>query len=106
MYEQLDPLLQVLIDQSLWARLEREAECRSVSVSTLAREAIDERYPRSTAQRRTALDAVLRAPVMEVPSAGVLRREVSSGWRLHDGDSISDVDAPTLLMHRAMVRPA
>jgi len=30
----------------------------------------------------------------------------SSGWRLHDGKSISDVNAPTLLVHRAMVRPA
>jgi hypothetical protein len=71
----LDRRLQVLIDQGLWARLEREAERRSVSVSTLVREAIDDRYPGSTAERRTALDAVLRAPLMEVPSPGVLRRE-------------------------------
>jgi predicted DNA-binding ribbon-helix-helix protein len=71
----LDRRLQVLIDQGLWARLEREAERRSVSVSTLVREAIDDRYPGSTAERRAALDAVLRAPLMEVPSRGVLRRE-------------------------------
>lgn len=71
----LDRRLQVLIDQSLWARLEREAERRSVSVSTLVREAIDDRYPGSTAERRAALDAVLQAPLMEVPSPDVLRRE-------------------------------
>jgi ribbon-helix-helix CopG family protein len=71
----LDRRLQVLIDQSLWARLEHEAERRSVSVSTLVREAIDDRYPGSTAERRAALGAVLRAPLMEVPSPGVLRRE-------------------------------
>jgi hypothetical protein len=71
----LDRRLQVLIDQSLWSRLEREAERRSVSVSTLVREAIDERYPGSTAERRAALKAVLRAPLMEVPSPDELRRE-------------------------------
>jgi hypothetical protein len=71
----LDRRLQVLIDHSLWARLEREAGRRSVSVSTLVREAIDDRYPGSTAKRRAALDAVLRAPLMEVPSPRVLRRE-------------------------------
>ena len=71
----LDRRLQVLIDQSLWTRLEREAERRSVSVSTLVREAIDERYPGSTAERRAALKAVLRAPLMEVPAPDELRRE-------------------------------
>jgi len=30
----------------------------------------------------------------------------SSGRRLHDGKSVSDVDAPPLLVYRAMVRPA
>jgi predicted DNA-binding ribbon-helix-helix protein len=71
----LDRRLQVLIDQSLWTRLEREAERRSVSVSTLVREAIDERYPGSTAERRAALKAVLRAPLMEVPAPDELRGE-------------------------------
>jgi predicted DNA-binding ribbon-helix-helix protein len=71
----LDRRLQVLIDQGLWARLEREAERRSVSVSTLVREAIDERYPGSTAERRAALEAVLRAHPMAVPPPDALRRE-------------------------------
>src|ERR1019366_2719861 len=31
---------------------------------------------------------------------------LSSGWRLHYGNSVSAVDAPTLLVHCAMVRPA
>ena len=34
------------------------------------------------------------------------RGSPSSGWRLHYGDSVSDVDAPPLLVHRAVVRPA
>jgi predicted DNA-binding ribbon-helix-helix protein len=71
----LDRRLQVLIDQRLWSRLEREAERRSVSVSTLVREAIDERYPGSTAERRAALDAVLRARPMEIPPPEALHRE-------------------------------
>jgi hypothetical protein len=71
----LDRRLQVLIDKGLWTRLEREAERRSVSVSTLVREAIDERYPGSTAERRAAIDAILHAPSMEVPRPDALRRE-------------------------------
>jgi hypothetical protein len=30
----------------------------------------------------------------------------SSGWRLHDGTSVSDMDAPPLLVHRAVAPPA
>jgi hypothetical protein len=30
----------------------------------------------------------------------------SSGWRVYDGNSVSDVNAPTLFVYRAMVRPA
>ena len=71
----LDRRLQVLIDQALWERLEREAERRTVSVSTLVREAIDERYPGSTKERRAALEAVLHAAQMEVPAPEALRRE-------------------------------
>jgi hypothetical protein len=39
------------------------------------REAIDERYPGSTAERRAAIDAILHAPSMEVPRPDALRRE-------------------------------
>ena len=41
----LDRRLQILIDEERWSRLEDEASRRQVSVSTLVREAIDERYP-------------------------------------------------------------
>ena len=71
----LDRRLQVLIDHALWERLEREAERRTVSVSTLVREAIDERYPGSTEERRAALEAVLDAAPMDVPTPETLRRE-------------------------------
>jgi hypothetical protein len=71
----LDRRLQVLIDQALWERLEREAERRTVSVSTLVREAIDERYPGSTEERRAALQAVLSAPTMKLPTPEALRHE-------------------------------
>ena len=42
------------------------------------------------------------------PDAQVIRKatDLVSGWRFHHGNSVSDVDAPTLLVHRAVVRPA
>ncbi len=72
----LDRRLQVLIDQELWERLEREAERRRVSVSLLVREAVDERYPGSDAERRSAMARVLRAAPMDVPSPEELKREL------------------------------
>lgn len=72
----LDRRLQVLIDDERWARLEQEAERRSVSVSVLVREAIDERYPSDTPRRRAALRAALDAEPMEVPPPHELRREI------------------------------
>ncbi len=71
----LDRRLQVRIDHALWERLEGEAERRAVSVSTLVREAIDERYPARTEERRAALAAVLNADSMAVPTPVALRRE-------------------------------
>jgi hypothetical protein len=72
----LDRRLQVLIDQDRWARLEYEAERRNVSVSTLVREAIDERFPSRSDERRAALRAVLEADPMAVPGPDDLRREL------------------------------
>jgi predicted DNA-binding ribbon-helix-helix protein len=72
----LDRRLQVLVDEGLWDRLEREARRRRVSVSILVREAIDERYPGGNAERRGALEAVLRAEPMDVPQPEGLRREL------------------------------
>jgi hypothetical protein len=72
----LDRRLQVLIDEDRWARLEREAERRKVSVSSVVREAIDERYPHDAERRRVALQAVLDAEPMAVPDPDELRREL------------------------------
>jgi Ribbon-helix-helix protein, copG family len=71
----LDRRLHVRIDHALWERLAREAARRTVSVSVLVREAIDERYPGSTEKRRAALAAVINAPPMAVPTPAALRRE-------------------------------
>jgi hypothetical protein len=72
----LDRRLQVLIDDDRWARLEHEAERRRVSVSTVVREAIDERYPGDADARRAALQAILDAPPMDVPDPDELHREL------------------------------
>jgi hypothetical protein len=72
----LDRRLQVLIDDDRWTRLEQEAERRKVSVSTIVREAIDERYPHHAERRRAALQAILDAEPMEVPDPDGLRREL------------------------------
>jgi hypothetical protein len=72
----LDRRLQVLIDEERWARLEAEARRRNVAVSTLVREAIDERYPGRDEERRAALRALLAAEAMPVPEVDDLRREL------------------------------
>lgn len=72
----LNRRLQVLIDESHWTRLEREATRRGVSVGMLVREAIDDRFPGDAEERRAALEAVLAADPMEVPSPEDLRDEL------------------------------
>ena len=72
----LDRRLQVLIDEGRWARLEDEASRRKVSVSTLVREAIDERYPGRDQERRAALRALLDAEPMPAADVDDLRREL------------------------------
>jgi len=72
----LDRRLQVLIDAERWDRLASEAERRKVSVAMVVREAIDDRYPAGAERRRKALEAVLRAEPMEVPSPVKLRQEL------------------------------
>jgi len=66
----------VLIDEERWSRLEDEASRRKVSVSTLIREAIDERYPGRDQERRAALCALLDAEPMPAPDVDDLRREL------------------------------
>jgi hypothetical protein len=72
----LNRRLQVLIDDERWARLEREADRRGVPVALLVREAIDERFPAHAEARRAALQAVLDAAPMPVPSPEALRAEL------------------------------
>ncbi len=72
----LDRRLQVLIDDSRWSRLEREAGRRGVPVAVLVREAIDERFPGDEGERRAALQAVLAADSMDVPGPEGLREEL------------------------------
>jgi len=74
----LDRRLQVLIDQDRWTRLEQESERRGVPVAVLVREAIDERYPGRTEQRRAALQAILDAEPMSVPGPEELRAELEA----------------------------
>lgn len=74
----LDRRLQVLIDEDRWARLEREAGRRGVSVAVLVREAIDERFPGDAETRRAALQAVLDAAPMDVPDPDGLRAELEA----------------------------
>lgn len=74
----LDRRLQVLIDGERWARIEHEAARRHVSVSTVVREAIDERYPSNAELRRSAVEAFLEADLMDVPPPHELRREIDA----------------------------
>jgi hypothetical protein len=72
----LDRRLQVLIDDSRWSRLEREAGRRGVPVAVLVREAIDERFPGDVDERQAALQAVLATELMDVPDPERLREEL------------------------------
>jgi hypothetical protein len=74
----LDRRLQVLIDQDRWTRLEQESERRGVPIAVLVREAIDERYPGRTDQRRAALQAILDARPMPVPEPDELHGELEA----------------------------
>jgi hypothetical protein len=72
----LDRRLQVLIDEERWERLADEARRRRVSVATVVREAIDDRYPGNPAERRAAVEAILGAAGMTVPDPRQLRNEL------------------------------
>ncbi|MEA2588222.1 MAG: hypothetical protein QOH66_1149 [Actinomycetota bacterium] len=71
-----DRRLEVLIDEQQWARLQDEANRRKVSVSTLVREALDERYLRPNQEREAGLNALLEAEPMQVPDVEDLRRDL------------------------------
>ncbi|MGI9034356.1 MAG: antitoxin [Acidimicrobiales bacterium] len=74
----LDRRLQVLIDKDRWDLLQLEAESRRVSVSTLVREAIDQRFQVDAERRRAAFQSLLDAEPMEVPDdPRDLKREIA-----------------------------
>ncbi|MGH7692676.1 MAG: antitoxin [Candidatus Dormibacteria bacterium] len=75
--------LQVLIDDSRWSRLEREAGRRGVSIGMLVREALDERFPGDADERRAALQSVLAAVPMDVPDPDGLRAELEETRSRH-----------------------
>ncbi len=70
--------VQVLLDDSRFLKVSREAERRGVSVAAVVRDAID-RLPDESEQRRAAIAAVLAAAPMPVPADPVdLRRELDA----------------------------
>ena len=69
--------LQVLIDEQRWARLQNEAHRRKVSVGTVVREAIDERYPPEAERRAAAIQAVLDADPIPVSDIAELKKELN-----------------------------
>ena len=68
--------LQVLIEESQWARLENLAEARGVSVASLVRGAIETALPGGSQERAAAARAVLDGAAMDVPDPQELRQEL------------------------------
>jgi hypothetical protein len=50
--------------------------------------------------------AARRDDLVELPGCDQEFADRSSGRRLHDGSAISNVDAPTLFVHSAVMTPA
>jgi hypothetical protein len=72
----LERRVQILLDDSRFSKVAREAQRRGISVAAVIREAID-RLPVETEQRRAAIAAILVAPPMSVPAdVADLRREL------------------------------
>jgi len=72
----LDHRVQVLLDDERYRKVAREAKRRRVSFAAVIREALD-RLPTDADVRRTAIDAILAAEPMTVPTdPAELRREL------------------------------
>lgn len=72
----LDHRVQILLDDERYRKVAREAKRRRVSIATVIREALD-RLPADAEVRRTAIDAILDAEEMTVPTdPAELRREL------------------------------
>lgn len=63
----LDHRVQILLDESRYRKAALEAKRRGVSIAAVIREALD-RLPDDAEVRRTAVDAILDAEAMTVPT--------------------------------------
>ena len=68
--------MQLLLEPEQYERLAERAEAEGRSIGALIREAIDFAWIAPDAQRQAAVDLILRAEPMEVPSPEDLRREL------------------------------
>lgn len=68
--------LQLLLDESQFERLAHRASVEGRSVGSLVREAIDLAWAEPDVQRRAAIDEILSAEPMEVPSVQDLKAEL------------------------------
>lgn len=77
--------LQILLDEERYQKIAGEADRRGVSIAAVIREAID-RLPPAVDRRRAAIDAILAAELMPVPTdPAELRRELDA--RHHRADA-------------------
>jgi hypothetical protein len=68
--------LQVLVEESQYERLEREARQRRVSVAVVVRDAIERALDGDPGARREAGERLLAAEAMPVPDVAELRAEL------------------------------
>jgi hypothetical protein len=73
-----DHRVQILLDDGRYQKVALEAKRRGVSIAAVIREALD-RLPADAEVRRTAVDAILDADAMTVPTdPAELRRELDA----------------------------
>jgi hypothetical protein len=74
----LDHRVQILLDEERYRRVTREARRRRVSIAAVIRDALD-RLPSVAETRRGAIEAILTAEAMAVPTdPAELRRELDA----------------------------
>lgn len=77
----LDHRVQILLDETRYRRVAREAQRRGTSIAAVIRDALD-RLPTDAQVRESAIAAVLNAEPMSVPSDPTeLRRELDVAHR-------------------------
>ena len=69
--------LQLLLESSQYERLAQRASMEGRSIGSLVREAIDMAWIEPDAQRRIAIDTILEAEPMDVPSIDELKAELA-----------------------------